>query len=634
MKNALLLPFLLCSICSFASNVREELAVGLIADSLTRKANSVIRSSDVTLEIKSPSQAEYTCHKVITILNEKAADELSIQLVYNSFQKISAMTASVYDKNGKLMNKHNKGDMTDYAYLNGFSLYEDTRIRYIRISGGEYPVTIDYSYTYEYKGILDYPEWWLQGAHQSIENSGLTVKVPADMGINYKAYNIKIEPTQSNSNDMIIYQWVVKNRKVPSLPGSSYSRDYFLPHVDLSPKKFEIAGYKGSLDSWKEFGNALSGAYHEKRKLTDKTVREIKERVKNAHSDREKAEILYAYLQNNFRYVSIDIGFGGYIPFSAGMVDSTKYGDCKALSNYMCAMLNTLNITAYPVLINAGANLHPIDTSFPSNKFNHCILYAEIDKKPTWLECTSTSLPFGELSTFTENRYGVMLMENGGKIINTPASDASLNTETLSHEVTLTGNYGAEISGSLSLAGEYRPAAKSKLIQGSKKDQESYLFNTLNIRQYENPELINARDSAAMIRTSIKAGITKAYDFKTDAKYFLPSTYIKQWYENINVDSNRKHDLILGFPAITKEKLSYILPDSQKVSLPADYDLDNEVIMFHRKSTNESDHRVTVESTYTQKKYIIHGAEIALLKESLQKINKYIQQKVIIEKIK
>lgn len=626
------ISILLIVTISCRAGTRDELAASLIPDSLLRGANSVIRDYDVTLTIKSPAEAQYTMHKVVTVLNEKAANELSIDLVYNSFMKIGSMTATVYDKNGKLMNKHNKNDMKDYAYLNGFSLYEDIRFKDIRISGGQYPVTIDYTYNIDYDGILDYPDWRIQQPNQSVENASLTVSVPASLDINYKSYNTAISPQLQHKDELKTYTWIVTGAKAISVPGNSYAHTFYLPYVDLSPKKFGIAGYKGSLSTWKDFGSTFSGVYKDKRMLTEQEQSRIKNMVKNAKNDREKAEILYAYLQRDFRYVSIDIGFGGYIPFAAATVDTTKYGDCKALSNYMCAMLDLVGIKAYPTLINAGADQHPIDTTFPSNKFNHCILYAEIDSKPIWLECTNNALPFGELGTFTENRYGLLLTEDGGRIVNTPVANAAINTLHASHTVTLADQSHATIAGAVDLGGEYRIAAKAQFARGAKKEKENYIFSSLHVKQYETSELTPAIDSAGIISFGIKGEIANAFDFNTGNKFFLPATYLKNWYENVNTDSSQGHDLILNFPSTKNERLVYELPDSQKVSLPADFDIDDALISFHRRSKAETKRRVVIETTLVQKKHIIRPEELARLKESLQKINKYIQQKVILEK--
>ena len=74
------------------------------------------------------------------------------------------------------------------------------------------------------------------------------------------------------------------------------------------------------------------------------------------------------------RYVNIKLGIGGLKPLPATFVDQKKYGDCKALSNYMNALLKAVGIKSYYAIINAGANEEPATPSFPGDNFDHIIL--------------------------------------------------------------------------------------------------------------------------------------------------------------------------------------------------------------------------------------------------------------------
>ena len=68
-----------------------------------------------------------------------------------------------------------------------------------------------------------------------------------------------------------------------------------------------------------------------------KKVHELTDHLKDP---REKINVLYDFLQKNTHYISIQLGIGGWQPFPADYVAAKRYGDCKALSNYMIAWSN------------------------------------------------------------------------------------------------------------------------------------------------------------------------------------------------------------------------------------------------------------------------------------------------------
>ena len=48
---------------------------------------------------------------------------------------------------------------SDFSAISGFSIYEDTRVKFINPRYRTVPFTIVYSYEVHYEGILDYPDW-------------------------------------------------------------------------------------------------------------------------------------------------------------------------------------------------------------------------------------------------------------------------------------------------------------------------------------------------------------------------------------------------------------------------------------------------------------------------------------------
>src|SRR5213076_654770 len=120
--------------------------------------------------------------------------------------------------------------------------------------------------------------------------------------------------------------------------------------------QFSFYGSQGNLSSWKSLGEWLNGLYNGQDELPEERKAFQANLVKDAPGDREKVRLIYKYMQENFRYVSIQLGIGGLKPFPATFTDQKKYGDCKGLSNYMKASLKAVGIKSYVAIINSQYN--------------------------------------------------------------------------------------------------------------------------------------------------------------------------------------------------------------------------------------------------------------------------------------
>jgi len=63
-------------------------------------------------------------------------------------------------------------------------------------------------------------------------------------------------------------------------------------------------------------------------------------------------QVLASFVQNDIRYVAIELGIGGHQPHPAAEVFSHRYGDCKDKVTLLSTMLKEIGVESYYVLIN------------------------------------------------------------------------------------------------------------------------------------------------------------------------------------------------------------------------------------------------------------------------------------------
>ncbi len=533
-----------------------------IPAALKENAHSVKREEKIDFEVNDIDAAKLNVHQVITVLDAEGEDALYFFEYSTAFRKLEDAEIKVYDANGKFINKYKLKEM--HAEAAGEGLVEDGKDYFFRVAAPSYPITVQYDYEVKYKGTLNYPDYNIQLPGQSIENSAYTASVPADPDLRFKARNINITPAINAVGKNKFYHWEVKN--LPAIEKEEGAAgDYSIyPQVQLAPNKFSMDGNTGDLTSWKTFGSWYLNLAKGSINLSDETKNNFKRMVAGAATDREKMKIIYNYIQRNFRYVSIQLGIGGYKPFEASFVDQKKYGDCKALSNYAQACLDAVGIASFQSLINAEYNSAPVDPSFPRNSFDHVILCVPGQKDTTWLECTSNTNEFGVLGNFTENRNALLITPNGGVLVSTPKSKSSENTFTCTTKVVLNEDASGESETDVKTSGEYKQELIYLLMNEKKDEQKKYLVTHLGFIQ---PDEFDFTKDAKIdsSETAFKFSIEKIPEFTAGSKMFLNPRIYKIWNAKLPADEERSNAFYFECPFIKIDTTVYQLPENYTV---------------------------------------------------------------------
>ncbi len=559
------------SFLSAGSAQSGNFSIASIPDSMKKNANSVLREERLEFEVRSVDKAYYNIHKVITILNEAGKSELFFYEFSDKFHSLEEVSIESFDSHNSTRRKFTKSDLTKQS--TGEGLVPDGKVYYLDIPATGYPVTIITDYTIKMNGLLNYPDYQLQVPEQSVENSVFIAKVPSDLDLRYKSKNTLLAPVISEAGKYKTYTWAVKNLTAIENEEGSVSAESRFPKILISPVKFELDGYQGDMGSWQSFGKWYGALAKDAINLSEERKIFFNEMVKNIPDDIEKIKALYSYLQNNFRYVSIQLGIGGFKPFAADFVDKKKYGDCKALSNYMQASLQAIGLKSYQALINASYNKEPVDPDFPHNSFNHVIICVPMEKDTVWLECTSTTNEFGKLGTFTENRNALLITEEGGKLVATPVSKAAENRFGCSSVINLHEDGSGTATVQLTATGEYKQDFLNYIFDQKKDAQKKYLVNDLGFLQPDDFTIYSDKGNK-QVPVTLQLEFEKIPDFSAGNKQFLNPRIYKIWSHALPKAENRTQDFYFHRPFIKTDTTIYKLPEGFTVeTLPGAKDL-------------------------------------------------------------
>lgn len=444
---------------------------------------AVVREDFYRFEIISINRSRQKVHKVITILNENGKQFATEAVYYDKLEKVISISGIAYDANGVQIKKLKGSEIIDRSAFDGVSLFTDNRYKLMDLEQSTYPYTVEFEYETEMKYLYSIPSFSLYTDDEvSIEKETYEIEYPIALKPRYKLNSIE-EPKKENlgSNEKLI--WSFSNIKPDKFEKFAKNN---IPGILIGPSDFEYDGYRGSMKSWNELGKWQILLNDGRGTLPASTIAKMKEITKNLSSVEEKTKAVYEWLQSKTRYVSIQRGIGGFQPFEASVVDLNSYGDCKALSNYMVSLLKSVGVNGYYTLIHGGREERIIPPDFTIDRFNHIIVNVPNGKDTLWLECTSQTNPFGYLGDFTDDRYALMITEEGGKLVRTPKLKTEQNTQYQKAEVALdkSGNAKAKVTTAYSGL-QYENNGLSFRVNSSYDDQKKWLQENLQIPSFE-----------------------------------------------------------------------------------------------------------------------------------------------------
>ncbi|MDB5677083.1 tetratricopeptide repeat protein [Sphingomonas bacterium] len=188
-----------------------------------------------------------------------------------------------------------------------------------------------------------------------------------------------------------------------------------------APPRYQLQRIVEASDfvSWADLGALMAPLYDKASAVpASATVQTEIARIRAASSDPvARAEAALALVQDRVRYVALAMGAGGLVPADAEATWTRRYGDCKAKTALLLAILHALDIKADAVAVNAIAG-DGIDARLPMvGLFNHVLVRAQIGARTYWLDGTRSGDASLDRLTVPPFGWGLPLVASNAQLV-------------------------------------------------------------------------------------------------------------------------------------------------------------------------------------------------------------------------
>lgn len=210
----------------------------------------------------------------------------------------------------------------------------------------------------------------------SVGKYHFTVQFAATRQMKWKSLDSNLKPVENRADAMVCWKWEGEN-----YAGSKPEK--YMPAWHLAFPWIQISDFP----DWKTIATAVAEAW---------TGGNHDEAIAAMVLDIEKAEIdipariekALRLIQDEYRYFSVNLEFGGQVPTAPETVIQRRFGDCKDLSWLLSNLLKKLGVQSRPVLVNTIWRKTIGDLLPTPSLFNHVIVEFELDGKKRWIDTT------------------------------------------------------------------------------------------------------------------------------------------------------------------------------------------------------------------------------------------------------
>lgn len=553
--------------------------------------NATVVDYSTEVEYTSGKTAIFRHKRVFVIHNAKGAKEADFAAFCNPNRQLSKFAGTVANLQGKTLTKIKKADLTHSEYSS--SLADDNYFFYYDYSPATFPVVVSYEWEEVCsKNILSYPMLAPQGTYGvDVKKATYRFIAPASIPLRWHSVNCQPEVNQREEKGRIIYEFTLTD--LPAMEQYTYGLPFReqAPLIYFAPDGFDIAQTHCDLSSWQTMGEWTWQLLEGRDQLPQDLKNRIHQLTDTCRTEKSKVMVLRRYMGETTRYVSIQLGIGGWQPMTAAEVYSKGVGDCKALSNYLRAMLKEAGITSvYTLMASERRSLLP---DFPTmNQLDHVVLMVPLETDTLWIECTNPRIPAGYAPAGWAGHECVMITPNGGQTIRVPVLPLEHHKELATYSIRLDGKGNAHVDAMTTETGRCYESDVPIQFQ-SDKERKSAIIHSLELPKPTINRLDIASDGPVL--TLNMEAKSEGYARMSGSRMFIPLSPYR-----FGALRNGKEPAHI----IDMRDKGYLHSDTIRILLPEGWELEN-IPTEKSDSCEFGINRLSIEATEQQVEIVI-----------------------------
>ncbi|RYE23803.1 MAG: DUF3857 domain-containing protein [Sphingobacteriales bacterium] len=310
-----------------------------------------------------------------------------------------------------------------------------------------------------------YTDRFAAASSEPITNCYTSIISPASKKLYFKAHNNAEQPKLIQQESNNIYDWPVIQLNPYDFGGSVPSWYTGYPYVEVS-----------EYSSWQQVATWATGIMNNYNYPVSPGMKQKIDKWKSETKTHDGfAEKALRFVQDDVRYLGIEIGVNSHKPHPPAETFSKRYGDCKDKSILLVTLLRSQGIRAYSVLVSTDLKEH-INEHLPSpSLFDHVIVKAIIGDYTLYLDPT-ISMQRSKIIEAQLPNYGAVLTIDSNTLApeNVPKQNTGQSDITEIYSVSRDNNTPSTLKVSSVYYGSAADYIRSMFNERSMKDVEKY----------------------------------------------------------------------------------------------------------------------------------------------------------------